>query len=78
MEFGRGPRLWDAGVATGEVCCAAFQLGACEHTESGYFDELADWADEELPDPHGPALCDVCGGFHGGACPMGLDDEELF
>lgn len=29
-EFGQGPRLWDA---TPGVCCAAFQLGACEHTE---------------------------------------------
>jgi hypothetical protein len=29
-EFGRGPLLWDA---TPGVCCAAFQLGACQHTE---------------------------------------------
>jgi hypothetical protein len=29
MQF--GARLWDA---TPGVCCAAFQLGACEHTES--------------------------------------------
>lgn len=29
-EFGRGPLLWDADP---NVCCAAFQLGACEHTE---------------------------------------------
>jgi hypothetical protein len=36
-EFGRGPRLWDADP---DVCCAAFQLGACEHTE--YFDEERD------------------------------------
>lgn len=28
--------LWDAG----DVCCAAFQLGACEHTES--YDEYDD------------------------------------
>jgi hypothetical protein len=33
-DFGRGPLLWDADP---EVCCAAFQLGACDHTES--FDE---------------------------------------
>ena len=31
IDFGRGPALWDA---TPGVCCAAFQLGACEHTES--------------------------------------------
>ena len=36
MEAAFGPRrLWDARVATGEVCCAAFQLGACNHTEGG-------------------------------------------
>lgn len=29
-DFGRGPQLWDADP---DVCCAAFQLGACEHTE---------------------------------------------
>lgn len=34
-DFGRGPLLWDADP---EVCCAAFQLGACVHTE-GYFPE---------------------------------------
>lgn len=26
-----GPRLWDADP---DVCCAAFQLGACAHTEA--------------------------------------------
>lgn len=31
-EFAMGPRLWDADP---EVCCAAFQLGACSHTEAG-------------------------------------------
>lgn len=30
IEFGNGPRLWDADP---NVCCAAFQLGACVHTE---------------------------------------------
>lgn len=30
IEDGFGPRLWDA---TPGVCCAAFQLGACSHTE---------------------------------------------
>lgn len=28
---GPGPRLWDADP---DVCCAAFQLGACCHTEA--------------------------------------------
>lgn len=32
-----GMALWDAGVLTGDVCCHAYQLGACVHTES--FDE---------------------------------------
>jgi len=31
-----GPRLWDAGAG---VCCAAFQLGACSHTEGAYYDD---------------------------------------
>lgn len=35
-DFGRGPLLWDADP---EVCCAAFQLGACIHTEGHEFDE---------------------------------------
>lgn len=29
-EFRSAPRLWDADP---DVCCAAFQLGACPHTE---------------------------------------------
>lgn len=37
MEMRFGPRLWDAGEG---VCCAAFQLGACPHTEA--FDEEND------------------------------------
>lgn len=37
LEFGFGPRLWDADP---DVCCAAFQLGACAHTESAYDDYL--------------------------------------
>jgi hypothetical protein len=32
FEFGRESKLWDADP---DVCCAAFQLGACEHTEVG-------------------------------------------
>lgn len=35
QEFGRSGALWDADP---EVCCAAFQLGACEHTEAPYED----------------------------------------
>lgn len=36
-EFGRGPILWDADP---DVCCAAWQLGACPHTEGpSEFDE---------------------------------------
>lgn len=39
-------RLWDVGEG---VCCAAFQLGACPHTEVLYEDDdevitEADWA----------------------------------
>jgi hypothetical protein len=38
QEFGR-ERLWDADP---DVCCAAFQLGACRHTESYVGDEDED------------------------------------
>jgi hypothetical protein len=31
IDYQFGPRLWDADP---DVCCAAFQLGACVHTES--------------------------------------------
>lgn len=44
---GPGPRLWDADP---DVCCAAFQLGACCHTEadeSEFYAELeAEWRRE--------------------------------
>lgn len=35
MEFGRDGGLWDAGEG---VCCAAFQLGACSHTEGAQYE----------------------------------------
>jgi hypothetical protein len=46
IEYATGPRLWDA---TPGVCCAAFQLGACEHTESfdPYDDDEFEAAQEE-------------------------------
>ena len=51
IEFGYGPRLWDADP---DVCCAAFQLGACEHTEAyaegDNFDPLDDDIDGILDD----------------------------
>lgn len=44
---GPGPRLWDAGEG---VCCAAYQLGACCHTEADdaeFYAELeAEWRRE--------------------------------
>ena len=49
-DFDFGPRLWDADP---DVCCAAFQLGACEHTEAfdgGYDDDL-DLAAAPVPAP---------------------------
>lgn len=39
-DFGRGPLLWDADP---DVCCAAFQLGACVHTEAFSEEDWADW-----------------------------------
>ena len=44
-DFGRGPALWDADP---DVCCAAFQLGACEHTEGGEDSADAPLTDDEL------------------------------
>lgn len=46
-EFGWGSRLWDADP---DVCCAAFQLGACPHTEN--FDPDEAFGDPE-PAPSG-------------------------
>jgi hypothetical protein len=43
-DFGRGPLLWDADP---DVCCAAFQLGACPHTEG----EDAEWDTEDALEP---------------------------
>ncbi len=44
MEYRDGPKLWDADP---DVCCAAYQLGACEHTEAWdsdfYAEEEAAW-----------------------------------
>lgn len=39
FEASRSDRLWDANP---DVCCAAFQLGACQHTEAASygFDEI--------------------------------------
>ena len=44
-EYRDGPRLWDADP---DVCCAAFQLGACPHTEA--FEEPTDEELAELLD----------------------------
>lgn len=43
-DEGAGPLLWDADP---DVCCAAFQLGACQHTE-GYCDDQHE--DEDMSD----------------------------
>lgn len=48
-DFAQGSRLWDGGEG---VCCAAFQLGACAHTE-GYdqTDDLETTYEVPLVDP---------------------------
>lgn len=44
-DFGQGPPLlWDA---TPGVCCAAFQLGACAHTEAFSEEDWAEWERSE-------------------------------
>lgn len=43
QDFGRDGGLWDADP---DVCCAAFQLGACEHTEGERYDDEVEYADE--------------------------------
>lgn len=40
-DYRDGPILWDADP---DVCCAAYRLGACEHTESYAYDG-EDWED---------------------------------
>ena len=56
QEFGRGSRLWDADP---DVCCAAFQLGACSHTEAAAYqyedDDPADHVAIAVADPGVPA-----------------------
>jgi hypothetical protein len=48
MEMRDAPRLWDADP---DVCCAAFQLGACAHTEAfdpfDFEEEFAEAAAEQ-------------------------------
>lgn len=51
IEFQDGPRLWDI---TPGVCCAAAQLGACNHSEGAEYD----FGDDEDP-VHGPWLAEV-------------------
>jgi hypothetical protein len=48
-----GPVLWDASPG---VCCAAFQLGACEHTED-FYDEDRD--DDPCANDYEPTLVQV-------------------
>ena len=48
IEYRSGPVLWDA---TPGVCCAAYHLGACDHTEAWdsdfYAEEEARWRAEK-------------------------------
>lgn len=62
-----GPRLWDA---TPGVCCAAFQLGACPHTENG--DE--GWDDDY--EPAEPLPCERAAGCTGDV--VGVFDQALY
>lgn len=54
QEFGQGPRLWDADP---DVCCAAFQLGACAHTEAFDEHETRNFRDEDIPDAVAEVAC---------------------
>lgn len=67
-EFGFHGALWDADP---EVCCAAFQLGACVHTEGQEFDEGYD-GDLEPYDGDLLRAVEVVGGH------VDLGDEEPF
>ena len=44
LEHRDGPALWDASP---DVCCAAFQLGACLHTEDAIAEMDDYFADQE-------------------------------
>lgn len=71
IDFRDGPILWDADP---EVCCAAFQLGACEHTEAFQYDE----ADEPAPvTSEGFKRC-PCGASDPWSCICPTVDEEPF
>ena len=54
IEFRNGPVLWDADP---DVCCAAYQLGACSHTEADAWEEAPDL--EELTAEEHAALTDA-------------------
>ena len=61
QDFGASGALWDAGEG---VCCAAFQLGACAHTEAQSFeDELTVF---DLSKPYGKPYS--CGHLPEGIC----------
>lgn len=74
IEYGFGPVLWDADP---DVCCAAFQLGACVHTE-GQYGEYSDEADEPAPvTSEGFKRC-PCGASDPWSCICPTVDEEPF
>lgn len=76
-DLGRGPLLWDADP---DVCCAAFQLGACRHTE--YFDEERDLDDIGYDDEFVAIMepCPICDDPRHctDECPNGDGIEEPF
>jgi hypothetical protein len=55
IEYRDGPKLWDADP---DVCCAAYQLGACSHTEDA---SLWDEEGDDLPFK-GMTMRDAAGG----------------
>ena len=58
LEMRDTPRLWDADP---DVCCAAFQLGAREHTETLNEDDIAEllaMSTEEIAELFSPTPTD--------------------
>lgn len=72
IEYRFGPKLWDA---TPGVCCAAFQLGACPHTEGDYDAEMTD---AELDEWLDYLAAEGLLGFHGPARPAPTSADEPF
>lgn len=74
IEYRFGPRLWDAGEG---VCCAAFQLGACSHTEDFDPDEAFAGSDPSWDEFEAESLAAMAAAGYAGANIRKTADGEI-